>query len=141
MTASLGRTPMADGWQAAADTAARKRRGAWVGTTIAFLVSGGCWGAALALENPARAILLVVGAVAFAIGFAYGTAIYMRRVDEQERMANLWGSYAALCVYLALFAMHALAEQLGIRIAYAETWIFLIVTTSFGVTFLWQRFR
>ncbi len=141
MTASSEGMPMTDDWKTAADGVARKRRGAWVGSTVAFLIGGGFWGAGLALDGSTRLACLALGGIAVAIGFAYGTAIYMARVDEQERMANLWGAYVALCIYLALFGLNAMLGLLAIAIPHAEMVIFAATMAGFGVTFLWQRFR
>lgn len=84
---------------------------------------------------------LICGALLAVWGFVYGTAIYMRTVDEQERDANLWGCYVGICVYLVLFALRMAASALGRPVPYADLGIFLIVMTSVLGVFAWKRFR
>jgi hypothetical protein len=137
----MGKAIMAEDWKAAADQAARKRKGAWIGTAVTAGIAGLLWSFALNTDGGVRLALLAAGALMVAIAFAYGTAIYMRRVDEQERTANLWASYASLCIYVLLYCVKIVVAQFGVVVPHSEALIFLAVLASFLAVFLWQRFR
>lgn len=133
---------MRDGWREQARAATHERRAIWLWAPV-FVVVGALAiaGGLMAEQGWLRWPSLVCGAALAVWGFVYGTAIYMRTVDEQERDANLWGCYVGMCVYLVLFALSMTARALGRPVPYADLGIFLIVMVSVLGVFAWKRFR
>lgn len=132
----------ASDWRLRARDVARERRAIWLWAPVFVTVGGlAIVGGLMADQAWLRWPGVVCGALLAVWGFVYGTAIYMRAVDEQERDANLWGCYVGMCVYLVLFALSRGAWALGRPIPHADLGIFLIVMLSVLGVFAWKRFR
>ena len=92
-------------------------------------------------QGQARIVLLIAMMALTGIVAVRGTLIYMQRIDEQERDANLWGAYCGVTVYTLLFGAQLLAKRFGTPIPHAHELIFgAVLTTTLAVT-LWKRFR
>jgi hypothetical protein len=134
-------TAMTDAWQERAREAATRRRTIWIWSPI-FLgvglaaIAGGALG-----DGLMRPVGLVCGALMTLWGFLYGTAVYMRTVDEQERDANLWGCYVGMCAYLLLFLLNEVLALVAQPIPHADRIIFAAVLTLVAGVFLWRRYR
>jgi hypothetical protein len=132
---------MTEDWEVRSKRAARAIRGAWIGTLIASIASAIAFAVAMQSDGVVRLTALAVAAGGIAIAFAYGTYIYMRRIDELEREANLWGAYAGVSIYIALFTVKTVLAPIGIVFPYADAGIFVIVLMTFVAVFCWKRFR
>lgn len=132
---------MSDDWQSQADALVAKRRAVWAWTPVLAFVAAVILVAGAFAHGPLRWGCFTVGGAVGLWTLIYGTAVYMRRVDEQERDANLWGCYIGMCVYLALFAIHALMDQFGAGIVHADYYIFGIVMVTVMGVFSWRRFH
>jgi len=133
---------MTESWRDEARAAETGRRTIWFWSP-AFIAIG-----ALAIIGGIQAPIgwihwsgLICGGALTLWGFIYGTAIYMRTVDEQERDANLWGCYVGMCAYLLLFAITALLDYVGRPIPYAPYVVFFTTMMTVLAVFAWKRFR
>lgn len=92
-------------------------------------------------DGASRTALLVALVAVTGLAAVRGTLVYMRRIDEQERDANLWGAYCGVTLYLILYGAQLLAQRFGSPIPYAHDLIFgAVLVTTVAVT-LWKRFR
>lgn len=131
-----------DDWQEQARTSLRKQRGAWFGTGATAAVSGMFLGLATVIEpGPLRLGAIVIGLALIVISMVWGTLIYMRVIDEQERDANLWGCYVGVVVYLSLYVIKSIGELLKIDLPINETGIFGATMITILAVFAWKRFR
>lgn len=92
-------------------------------------------------DGAGRTALLVAMIALTGLVAVRSTLVYMRRIDEQERDANLWGAYCGVTLYVLLYGAQLLATRFGSPIPHAHDLIFgaVLVTTLF-VT-LWKRYR
>ena len=125
-----------------AAAAERRRFGARY-LSAAVIVSGA---ALLAVARTLEAGPLALGlsgiALALmAVGFFWGTFIYMKVVDEQERTASVWAAAAGMWVYFTLFPLRIVLEALNVGPWYGHEFIFLASTFTMIAVFLWRRFR
>ena len=105
---------MAETWQETARAVAHERRAIWFWAP-AFMAFGamavvGGW---ISDEWWLRLAGIGCGGALALWGFIYGTAVYMRTVDEQERDANLWACYVGMCAYFLLYAAQYAMAALG----------------------------
>jgi hypothetical protein len=133
---------MTEDWETRARDAAVQRRTIWFWSPTflaigALAVVGGTMADTAWIRWPG----IICGGLLAVWGFLYGTAVYMRTVDEQERDANLWGCYVGMCVYFLLFALNALVEHIGQPIPHAHYAIFFATMISVLGVFAWKRFR
>lgn len=129
-------------WQARAAAARKARLAPWRDCFFAGAIVGVAVSLAALSAQPGIRIPLIVLAVAAGVfGLVRGTLVYMRRIDEQERDANLWGCYAGMSAYLALYVLARAAAQFGIVVPFADDAIFLIVMAVTLAVFGWKRFR
>lgn len=132
---------MSKGWEAQAKAAEAARRSPWFWSPVSCALGGlgllGGWHLGGALGWAAG----IAGAALALWGFLFGTLIYMRRIDEQERDANLWGCYVGMCAYLVLFPASYAAAQLGHPVPHADVGIFFAVMFIVLGVFAWKRFR
>lgn len=136
-----GREIVAEDWKADAAHRTRLRIGAWVGTLVAATAGVIALGLGTHIGGGARAPLMILGGALVALGFVYGTAIYMRRIDEQERDANLWSAYIGFCLYIALYMIRGLWFYATGSVPFSHDVIF-VVTLAVGLAvFLWRKFR
>lgn len=133
---------MAEAWQEAARGVAQERRAIWFWSPM-FLGVGtlAVVGGVIADQLWLRIAGIGCGGALAVWGFVYGTAVYMRTVDEQERDANLWGCYVGICVYFVLYALQFGLALLGRPVPYADLGTFLIVMVTVLGVFAWKRFR
>lgn len=92
-------------------------------------------------QGPARIALLIAMMALTGVAAVRGTLIYMQRVDEQERDANLWGAYCGVTVYVLLFGAQLLAKRFDTPIPHAHELIFGAVLATTPAVTLWKRFR
>ncbi|HEU0044047.1 hypothetical protein [Sphingomonas sp.] len=133
---------MTETWRERARDVAHRRRAFWIWSPVftgvgALAIAGGL----MADQAWLRWAGILCGGAMALWGFVYGTAIYIRTVDEQERDANLWSCYAGMCAYLLLFTLQFGAEVLGRPVPHADLGVFLIVMTVVLGVFAWKRFR
>ena len=129
-------------WQARAATSRKARMAPWRDCFIAGAVAGIAVPLATLTQQPAiRAVLILLAVVAGLIGMIRGTLIYMQRIDEQERDANLWGCYVGMCGYLLMYLVVRGAEQLGHPIPNGHDIVFLMTMVITLAVFCWKRFR
>ncbi|WP_374145520.1 hypothetical protein [Sphingomonas sp. 28-63-12] len=128
-------------WQAEASASIRKQRAAWLGTIATGLVGGAMFGLSISITNPiAHALFIGAGVLLSAIALVWGTLIYMSVIDEQERDANLWGTYVGLTVYLILYSVKFGADAAGIAIPIGHDGIFVATMAATLAVFGWKRF-
>lgn len=129
-------------WQVRAATSRKARLAPWRDCFIAGAILGIVVPLAALSPQPGIRILLIVLAVAAGVfAMIRGTIVYMRRIDEQERDANLWGCYAGMSAYLALYILARAVALFGIVVPFADDAIFLIVMAITLAVFGWKRFR
>lgn len=133
---------VAEEWQSRAAAQRAERRAYWLWTPVfigvgVLAIVGGTMAPSPWLRWPGMAC----GAAIASWGVVYGTALYMRAVDEQERDANLWGCYVGMCVYLVLFLTRWLLVALGHSVPHADEGIFLLTMATVLGVFAWKRFR
>lgn len=129
-------------WQVAARAALRKQRAAWIGTILVGFAGIGLFVAGSKIDASAVQIGLMGIATIMMVGsLLWGTLIYMRVIDEQERDANLWGCYVGMTVYLTLSLIRTLADLIGSTVPINEYWTLLATMTTVLVVFAWKRFR
>jgi hypothetical protein len=133
---------MADDWEAKARASASARRAVWVWSPVFIAVGGlAVIGGIMAPVAWIRWSGFVCGGALTLWGFVYGTYVYMRTIDEQERDANLWGAYVGICAYLLLFPLSELLAMLGTQVPHAPYVVFMITMTTVLAVFAWKRFR
>lgn len=132
-----GRQAMAD-WRQQATRARWRYWGAWIGSPLLFVVGLAVAGGGLIGDD---SIALAAGAVLAAAGLVWSTVIYIRVVDEQERDATLWASYAAICVYFALFVARWLPILMHRPAPFDDRPVFVATMIAFLLVFSWKRFR
>lgn len=138
----MTQTKVADDWQASARSAIRQQRAAWLGTIMTGLMSGLLFGLGGALTDPVlQPIVLGAACLLMVAALIWGTLIYMRVIDEQERDANLWGTYVGMTVYLVLFAIKWIAELTHVAVPLSEQGIFTATMAAVLAVFTWKRFR
>ena len=133
---------MDEAWRETAKAVAHERRAIWVWSPVfmaigALAISGGVMADQLWLQVAG----IGCGGSLAVWGFVYGTAIYMRAVDEQERDANLWACYIGMCLYFLLYAAQFAAAAIGRPVPHAALGTFLIVMVVVLGVFVWKRFR
>ena len=133
----------ADAWQRQAAGRMRRTAAAWLGTVIALLAAGAAGSAAawLGVETPAGLALLIAAVGLGVGGMIWGTIVYMRVVDEQERQANLLACYAGFSTYIALYFGQLLVARVGIDLPPLDHAIFGVTMVVALVTFVIARFR
>ena len=137
----MSKTVSDTNWQASARASLRNQRAAWLGTIAMGVVSGILMGIGMNIaEGSARTFLLGGGLVAMVACLFWGTVIYMRVIDEQERDANLWSCYVGMVVYLALFAAKFIGEKLALNLPITDTGIFTATMAIVLPVFVWRRF-
>lgn len=131
-----------DEGQKAAAAAERRRFAARYVSGGVIIAGAGLLAMAKAVGSGALGSTLSILALALMVGgFFWGTFIYMKVIDEQERNANLWACASGMCVYFTLFSLRVLIEALNAAPPYGHEEIFMAsVLITFGV-FLWRRFR
>lgn len=130
-----------DDWQARARASLRNQRAAWLGTITTGAVSGGLLGLGLNLHDDiARLVVFSAGLVALVGCLLWGTVIYMRVIDEQERDANLWSCYVGMVVYLALYVVKLVGTELALHLPITESGIFITTMIVVLAVFVWRRF-
>jgi len=135
--------PGSDEWQRRAATRARRTWGAWIGTVATLAVAGMLVPFAAWLGiGTAAGLALMIAAVALAvIGGLWGTLVYMKVIDEQERQANLWSGYAGLTTYFVLFFAELLIRKVVPGLPALDGAVFAAVSAVTLGTFLVKRFR
>lgn len=132
---------MTNEWEVREGKLAAKRRAIWIWTPVFGIVGVLAIVGGVISTGAMHWIGLVFGGLMTSWALVYGTAVYMRTIDEQEREANLWGCYVGMCVYLALFGLKILLDWGGTTVPQADNAIFLIVMLTVLSVFSWRRFR
>lgn len=129
-------------WEARATTRRLTVSSVWRDAMLAGFVVG--IASAFASQMPPggpRTALAVIASLALIYGILRSTVHYMNRIDEQERDANLWGTYWGMTVYVTLYFAHHVAGRFGIAVPHAHDLIFLVSVIVTAAAFLWKRFR
>lgn len=128
-------------WQASARSQLRNQRAAWIGTITTGAVAGMLIGIGTSIDpGLARTLVLGGGVVAMVACLVWGTLIYMRVIDEQERDANLWACYVGMIVYLALFVAKDIGAKLALNLPISEFGIFTATMAVVLAVFVKRRF-
>lgn len=129
-------------WKRAANARQLAVSGVWRDCLIAGFVLGisGTFAAIVPAGAPRIALATVAG-LAVAYAFVRSTVVYMRKIDDHERDANLWACYCGMTVYAALFFTQYLAGEFGLVVPHVHDAIFWTTLTVTGGVYLWKRYR
>lgn len=132
---------MENDWRKSAAATLARQRAAWIGTGLtlvpgfALVVTGG-----RVADSALGTVLLVIGIALSAIGMIWGSLIYMRVIDEQERDANLWATYVGMTVYFILYCAQFMARLAGTHLPIDQDITFFITIAVVLIVFVWKRF-
>lgn len=127
-------------WQTRDAASRRARRWAWIGPILAMVAGSAV--TSLSRHAPGvEAPVLAAGIALLAVGILWGTAIYMRVIDEQERQANLWSGYAGFLTFVVLFLIRCQVIALHRPPPFTDTAALFAAMTVALATFAWKRFR
>ncbi|OQW77633.1 MAG: hypothetical protein BVN33_00960 [Proteobacteria bacterium ST_bin13] len=128
-------------WQASARSQLRNQRAAWIGSIAAGAIAGVLMGIGVNIDpGLMRTALLGGGVLAMVVCLVWGTLIYMRVIDEQERDANLWSCYVGMIVYLTLFVAKDIGAKLDLNLPISEFGIFTATMAIVLAVFVKRRF-
>ncbi len=129
-------------WYGSARTANRQRRAAWLGTLLIGFTGIGLFVAGSEIDAPAlQTGLMGIACLLLVVALVWGTVVYMRVIDEQERDANLWGCYAGMMVYLTVYGIKIMAEVTGSTVPITERGTLIATVATVLAVFAWKRFR